>query len=87
MNHDSLIAVGASMMYGCDHDSTDGNTKPSEQAYTNILAKHYGMKHYNFSAIGASNQSILRQAFVAMKFAKENIYSLEEPSTTLGGRG
>ena len=72
MNHDSLIAVGASMMYGCDHDSTDGNKKPSEQAYTNILAKHYGMKHYNFSAIGASNQSISRQAFVAMKFAKEN---------------
>jgi hypothetical protein len=59
-------------MYGSDHDSTDGNRKPSEQAYTNTLAKHYGLKHYNFASPGSSNQNISRQAFIATKFAKEN---------------
>jgi hypothetical protein len=72
MNHDSLISVGCSLMYGSDHDSTDGNRKPSEQAYTNTLAKHYGLKHHNFSSPGSSNQNISRQVFIARKFADEN---------------
>jgi hypothetical protein len=72
MNHDSLISVGCSLMYGSDHDSTDGNRKPSEQAYTNTLAKHYGLKHHNFSFPGSSNQNISRQVFIARKFADEN---------------
>ena len=72
MNHNSLISVGCSLMYGSDHASTDGNRKPSEQTYTNILAKHYGLKHYNFASPGSSNQNISRQAFIATKFAKEN---------------
>ena len=59
-------------MHGSDHSSTIGNTRPSEEAYTNLVAKHYGLKHYNFAYPGTSNQHIGRQAFIATKFAEEN---------------
>ena len=72
MKKDSIFALGCSLMYGTDHVSTNGNTRPSEQVYTKLVAEHYGLKHYNFSMSGSSNQNIFRQVFVAEKFAKEN---------------
>jgi len=72
MTHDSLISVGCSLMYGSDHSGTSGNTRPSDQAYTNLVAKHYDLTHYNFAYPGTSNQHIGKQVFVATKFAQEN---------------
>lgn len=69
---DSIFTFGCSLSYGADHKSTNNNTKPSSETYTNILAEHYGLKHYNFSVNGHSNQDIARQVFIGTKFQQEN---------------
>lgn len=59
-------------MYGSDHASTNRNTRPSDQVYTNLVAKHYDLQHHSFAFPGTSNQHISRRAFVATDFAKQN---------------
>lgn len=59
-------------MYGSSHKSTNNNTRPSPDVYTQKVADHYKLKHYNFSDPGASNQSIAKQVFIATQFEKEN---------------
>lgn len=72
MKHDTLMSFGCSHMYGWEHLSTENNTKPSADVYTNLLAKEYNLKHFNFSEGGASNQSILRQVIFGQQFEKDN---------------
>lgn len=72
MIQNSLFSFGCSHMYGWNHLSTNNNTNPSKSVYTNLLAEHYNLKHYNFSEVGASNQSIMRQILFAENFEKEN---------------
>ena len=72
MKQNTIFSFGCSHMYGWEHQSTEDNTKPSDDVYTNLLAKHYGIKHFNFSEVGASNQSIIRQIIFAQKFEQEN---------------
>ena len=67
-----LFTFGCSLMYGADHKSTKNNTRPSNEAYTNLVADHYNLKHYHFSVNGHSNQDIARQVFIATKFQEEN---------------
>ena len=40
MKYDSIFSFGCSLMYGVDHVSTKNNTRPSEDVYTNLIAKH-----------------------------------------------
>ena len=72
MKYDSIFSFGCSLMYGVDHVSTKNNTRPSEDVYTNLVAKHYNLKHYNFAINGSSNQSIAKQVYIATKFEQEN---------------
>jgi hypothetical protein len=72
MKLDTLMSFGCSHMYGWGHKSTENNTKPSDDAYTNLLANHYNLHHYNFSEGGTSNQGISRQIIFAQDFEKEN---------------
>ena len=78
MKYDSIFSFGCSLMYGVDHVSTKNNTRPSEDVYTNLVAKHYNLKHYNFAISGNSNQSIAKQVkdIIASTFPKvfEAIY-------------
>ena len=41
--HDSIFTFGCSLSYGADHKSTNNNVRPSDDAYTNIVAKHYNL--------------------------------------------
>ena len=68
---DSIFTFGCSLSYGADHKSTNSNTRPSEDSYTNIIAKHYNIKHYNFAVNGHSNQDIARQIFIGTKFQQD----------------
>ncbi len=36
-------------MYGSSHKSANNNTRPSPDVYTQKVADHYKLKHYNFS--------------------------------------
>ena len=69
--HDSIFTFGCSLSYGADHKSTNNNVRPSDDAYTNIVAKHYNLQHYNFSVNGHSNQDIARQVLIATNIQKE----------------
>lgn len=69
---DSLFTFGCSLSYGADHVSTNGNTRPSDDCYTNLIAKRHDLKHYNFSVNGHSNQDIARQVFIGTKMQSEN---------------
>lgn len=69
---DSIFTFGCSLSYGADHKSTNNNTRPSDDTYTNIIAKQYNLKHFNFAVNGHSNQDIARQVFIGTKFMQEN---------------
>tara|TARA_Y100001973_G_scaffold87328_1_gene131163 strand:- start:849 stop:1706 length:858 start_codon:yes stop_codon:yes gene_type:complete len=58
-------------MYGADHESTNGNLRPSETSYTNIVSKHYGIEHKSFAHPGYSNQNIARTVFMAKKYCDD----------------
>ena len=58
-------------MYGADHESTNGNLRPSETSYTNIVSKHYDIEHKSFAHPGYSNQNIARTVFMAKKYCDE----------------
>jgi len=71
MENNCLFSFGCSHMYGWEHKSTENNTKPSDDVYTNLLAKHYNLKHFNFAEGGSSNQGIIRQVVFAQEFEKD----------------
>ena len=72
IKNDSIIAIGCSHMFGCEHQSTNSDSIPSTDTFIDHIGSKLNLPVYNFSQNGASNQTILRRLMIATEFVKAN---------------